>query len=303
MSDRLDWGRDGTDWPNREASRFVTAGGLRWHVQQMGAGPPVLLLHGTGASTHSWRDLAPLLARHFSVTAMDLPGHGFTEQPPLQLMSLPAMAEQLGSLVAALVAGPHLAIGHSAGAAILARMTLDGRIAPQGVVSLNGALVPMQGLPARVFTPLARLFAANSIAPRLFAWHAEDPAVVHRLLRETGSRIDRRGIELYARLAGNPGHVGAALAMMASWELLPLARDLPRLAAKLFLVAGSNDRTIPSSQAYELHARMPAASVIRLPGLGHLAHEEQPERVAELIVDLARSLDASGESSLVQIDK
>jgi len=81
MSDRLIWERDGRDWPNRSASRFVSAAGLRWHVQQFGTGPVALLVHGTGASTHSWRGLAPILAESFSVVAPDLPGHGFTEAP------------------------------------------------------------------------------------------------------------------------------------------------------------------------------------------------------------------------------
>ena len=60
---RLDWERDGRDWPNRAASRFVRAGGLDWHVQTMGQGPTVWLIHGTGAATHSWRDILPLLAQ------------------------------------------------------------------------------------------------------------------------------------------------------------------------------------------------------------------------------------------------
>jgi magnesium chelatase accessory protein len=49
MSD-LVWSRDGGDWPNREASSFVEAAGIRWHVQKMGEGAP-LLLNGTGAAT------------------------------------------------------------------------------------------------------------------------------------------------------------------------------------------------------------------------------------------------------------
>ncbi len=61
--DRLIWGTDGRDWPHRDRSRFVEAGGLRWHIQRMGDGPALLLVHGTAAATHSWRDLAPLLAR------------------------------------------------------------------------------------------------------------------------------------------------------------------------------------------------------------------------------------------------
>ena len=67
MSTALAWQREGLDWPHRETSRFVEAGGLRWHVQQMGRGPVALLIHGTGASTHSWRGLLPLLARRCRV--------------------------------------------------------------------------------------------------------------------------------------------------------------------------------------------------------------------------------------------
>ena len=46
MTARLVWERDGRDWPNRAWSRFVFADGLLWHVQVMGAGPVLLLLHG-----------------------------------------------------------------------------------------------------------------------------------------------------------------------------------------------------------------------------------------------------------------
>ena len=88
----LDFARDGADWPNREASRFVEAGGLSWHVQVMGQGPDLLLLHGTGGATHSWRGLAPLLAQHFRVVAPDLPGHGFTTARRAPDLSLPGMA-------------------------------------------------------------------------------------------------------------------------------------------------------------------------------------------------------------------
>jgi len=122
VTDRLVWERDGRDWPNRQASRFVQAVGLRWHVQVMGAGPVLLLLHGTGASTHSWRDLAPLLAKSFTVIAADLPGHGFTSTPPAHRLSLPGMAQSVAELLRVLDLRPTLVAGHSAGAAILVRM-------------------------------------------------------------------------------------------------------------------------------------------------------------------------------------
>ena len=284
-----DWARDGGDWPNREASRFVRAAGMVWHVQVMGAGPVALLAHGTGAATHSWRALAPLLARHFTVVAPDLPGHGFSPAPPGARLTLPFMARALADLCGALAVAPALAVGHSAGAAILARMCLDGLADPRALVSLNGALLPLYGLPGRVFSPLAKLIAGLPGLANLFAWHTGNRAVVERLLRETGSRIDADGVEFYARLAANPAHAGAALSMMANWDLFPLVRDLPRLRQKLLLVVGENDRSIAPADAERVRALVPGADLVRLPGLGHLAHEEAPEATARLLLDLARA--------------
>ena len=192
------------DWPLRQHSRFLTAGGLRWHVQCLGRGPAVLLVHGTGAATHTWRGLAPLLARHYTVVAPDLPAHGGTARPADDtLMTLPGMASGLRALLEALDVEPALAVGHSAGAAILARMCLDGAIAPRGLVSLNGALLELPGLPRAVFSPLARLLAASPL-PRLFAWRAGDRTAVERLVASTGSRLDAAGVDYYARLVRDP---------------------------------------------------------------------------------------------------
>ncbi len=287
MTDRPVWERDGRDWPNREASRFVLSGGLRWHVQVMGSGPPLLLVHGTAAATHSWRDLAPLLAARFTVVAPDLPGHGFTGTPPSQLLTLPGMASALAGLMDQLQVRPVLAAGHSAGAAVLLRMCLDGRIAPEQVVSLNGALLPFRQSQSDFFSGMARLLAGLPFIPAIFAWRAQNRAVADRLLRDTGSSVDARGVELYARMFRHAGHLQAALRMMANWELHPLLRDLPRLRAALLLVVGTGDRAIPAAQAERVRQILPAARILRLPGLGHLAHEERPAEVARVILGLS----------------
>jgi magnesium chelatase accessory protein len=257
MADRPSWDREGRDWPNREASRFVNAAGLRWHVQVAGQGPDLLLVHGTAAATHSWRDILPILATRFRVIAPDLPGHGFTDRPPPQRLSLPGMASSLAALLQVLGARPVLAAGHSAGAAMLLRLALDGRIAPEVVVSLNGALLPLGEKHAAFFTKAARMLVGLPFVPSLFAWRASDRAVAERLLQDTGSRIDARGVDLYARLIRHPSHVAAALGMMANWDLVPLLHDLPRLKPRLVLVVGAADRTIPPAQAERVRARLP----------------------------------------------
>ncbi|ACK51005.1 magnesium chelatase accessory protein [Methylocella silvestris BL2] len=286
MSDRLDWDKDGADWPNRATSRFVTAGELRWHVQIMGDGPVLLLLHGAGSSTHSWRDLAPLLARRFTIVAPDLPGHGFTQAPRPRDMSTDGMAKAVSSLVAALDVDPTYAAGHSAGAAILCRMRLERAIEPRLLFSLNGALLPFDGFAGRVFSPLAKMMFKNTLipAPRLFAWLASDRSSVERTLRNVGAHLDRRGVEFYARLFRNAGHVGATLGMMAHWDLKSLRRDLPRLDSHLVLVATEDDRAIPVRDAHAAAGLVPGSRKIILRRGGHLLHEERPEEAFDLIV-------------------
>jgi magnesium chelatase accessory protein len=293
IDDGPSWQTEGRDWPNRETSRFVTAGGLRWHVQLAGQGPAILLVHGTGAATHSWRALIPLLADRYTVVAPDLPGHGFTQAPDFRELSLPGMSASLAALLRKLDVSPVLVAGHSAGAAILIRMCLDRQISPQVVVSLNGALLPLHGAARHLFAPAAKLMARLPLLPGLFARHASHPATIARLLKDTGSRIDPAGQEFYRRLAANPRHVASALGMMANWELDRLADDLPRLKTPLVLVVGSNDLTIPPEQARRVHKLVRGSEVVALSGLGHLAHEERPEEIMRLLIRLIEKTPAA----------
>lgn len=287
---QLSFETDGRDWPNREASQFVKSGGLSWHVQISGSGPALLLLHGTGASTHSWRHLEPLLRQHFTVTALDFPGHGFTQSPPRDLLTLPGMARGIAGVLREIDITPELVAGHSAGAAVAARMILDKAIVPRGLISLNGALIPFGGLATHVFAPLAKMLFINPLFPRLLAWKGQDRGAVEQVIRSTGSTIDAEGLEFYRRLVSSPGHISATLGMMANWDLEPLNRALPQLGVPLLLIAGQNDKTISPEEAFAIRARVPGAKADVLRGLGHLAHEERADDVAALMLDFARGL-------------
>jgi magnesium chelatase accessory protein len=294
MRDRLQWDSDGRDWPNRAWSRFVNAAGLRWHVQVSAEREEtVLLVHGTGASSHSWRGLAPLLAKNYRVVVIDLPGHGFTGSMPPGAASLPGVAGKIAALLQSLAIAPHWAVGHSAGAAILARLAIDGALPMRAIASLNGALLPLPGWSGAVFPPVAKFLAANSLAARLFAWRANDPAAVRRLVASTGSSLDRAGLDFYGRLIGSPAHVAGTLQMMAAWDLDALQRDLPRLDVALLLLVGQQDRTVAPAEADRLRKFVPTARIETLPGLGHLAHEERPELVAEILQRFAAAMAGS----------
>ena len=129
-----EWKREGRDWPNREASRFVLASGLWWHVQVMGSGPVLLLLHGTGAATHSWRDCraAPRARLH---RRRPRPARPWLH--PDSRRRRPVARTAWRGEVAALMHGygperPSSWSGTPPGAAIALRMAIDRGIAPGG---------------------------------------------------------------------------------------------------------------------------------------------------------------------------
>lgn len=292
--DRLDWDSEKATWPNAHLSRFVDAGGLRWHVQEDGQPTDgslprktMVLLHGTGASTHSWAGLMPLLAQHYHVYAFDLPGHGFTEPIPGSSFTLPNVAALVGGLLDQDAILPDLTIGHSAGAAIACRMALDNQLTHGTIVSLNGALLPFPGAAGRMMPALAKLIFVNPFVPRFFAWRARNEVTVDRLLKSTGSDLTEEQLDLYRRLFSNASHVDAALSMMANWDLHALEEDMVNLDMPVVLVVGSDDQMVPPDISERAHKLMPDSQLRYIHGLGHLAHEEAPDDVMAVIEQIA----------------
>lgn len=274
------------DWPHRQHSHTVQAAGLSWHVQwlspQRAEKSSVLLLHGTGASSHSWAALAAHLRLRHTVIVPDLPGHAFSGRTA-EALSLPGMAAAVGALLKTLQVQPDWIVGHSAGAAVAARLCLDGHAAPRTLVALNGAWFPPRGIGNWWYAPAARLLAQNSWVPHLFAWQASRPAALDRLVASTGSRLDAAALSRYRALVGDPAHVAGVLAMMAQWDLRPLLQDLPRLLPRLLLLVGGADSTVPPQQSAQVQQQVARSVRHVLPGLGHLAHEESPEEIAVLL--------------------
>lgn len=275
------------DWPMRAQSRTIHATPHLWHVQEMGSGPLILLLHGAGASTHTWRNLAPLLAPQYRLVMPDLPGQGFTRMGNRTRCGLDAMAEDLAALCADQGWQPQAVIGHSAGGALALRLA---ELLPlRAAAGINAALGNFDGPAGVVFPILARLLALNPVVPALFARLAGTEAQVRRLLASTGSQVDADGVRLYRRLVSDPAHVDGTLAMMAQWQLDGLLSRLPQIALPVLFVTGANDRTVPPAVSRDAAARMPQAEVVDLAGLGHLVQEEAAHQTAAVVLPFLKN--------------
>lgn len=281
----MDWPRDLAGWPNAELSRRIAHPPHRWHVQEAGQGETLLLIHGAGASTHSWRDMLPRLAARFHVIALDLPGQGFTQAGGGWRCGLPQMSADIAALMAAQGWRPRALIGHSAGAALALDLAI--RLGAEGpspeVVGINPALGNFEGVAGWLFPALAKALALNPLSAAMLTLGGASPARTGRLIASTGSTLPPEGLALYARLMGDRSHVDATLRMMAQWRIDPLLERLPGIAARSLFITGAKDSAVPPRTADRAAAQMPDAQVIHLPGLGHLAHEEDPEQVLELI--------------------
>ncbi len=284
----MDWTKEHSTWPLATHSRFTLCKPHRWHVQDIGDGPALLLIHGAGGSSHCWQHLIPLLSNENRVVAIDLPGQGFTKLGAQQRCGLDTMAEDILALCDTEGVCPTAVIGHSAGAAIALRMA---EIKPMPlVVGINAALDTFQGIAGILFPVLAKTIAATPLAATLFSATTSQGSAVARIIERTGSVLSPQDISYYRRLVASPTHVQATLLMMAQWKLTPLVERLSRHKTNTLLIAAENDTAVPPEISRRAAKQMPNAVFKILPGLGHLAQEEGAPAIATLIQTELRNL-------------
>jgi pimeloyl-ACP methyl ester carboxylesterase len=255
--------------------RIVDVDGYGVHVVEMGAGPAVLLVHGFGGHTYSYRRLMPLLATDYRVVAVDLKGYGFSQRDAAAGLSFTDQAAMLHALLRRLAIDRAAVVGHSMGGAVVQRLAvthpddvsaivLAASFSPGG----RGRRVPAIPAPLlRPFLPLLAGFAASRIL-RLSYYDAGS------LTAEVG--------EGYLRPARIVGSMDGLLASMRDRAHDP-PFDPRAIHQPVLVLAGSHDRVVPLSSALKLRADYPEARVVVVDRAGHLLLEEQPEACAEAI--------------------
>jgi magnesium chelatase accessory protein len=173
---------------------------------------------------------------------------------------------------------PDAIVGHSAGAAIALEMARAGHF-DGPIIGINAALGNFTGFAGVVFPLMAKALAMTPMIAQIFTASTSRPKSVTRLIEGTGSKLSEADQRWYRALVSDRGHVNATLAMMAQWDLNPLLRDLPKHALPVLLITGDQDKAVPPTTSQNLVAKMPNAAHVSLPGLGHLAHEEDAKAI------------------------
>lgn len=255
-------------------SRFVDAAGLRLHVRDSGPreAPAVLLLHGFGASLHTWDAWARTLDTRYRVIRFDLPAAGLTGPDPAGDHSDERALQVIVSLMDTLAVPRAHLVGHSMGGRLAWRLAAEQParvdrlvlVAPDGFASPGfeygrAPEVPMLArlLPWTLPRPLLRAGMAS-------AW--ADPAAL------SDATVDR-----YHDLMRSPGVRQALIARMAQIVPQPPGPWLRRIEAPVLLVWGERDAMIPPAHAADYQRELPRSRLVLLPGVGHLPQEEAPE--------------------------
>jgi len=279
-----------------EGGEFIQVGDLEVYIQRTGEGePPLVLLHGFGASLFSWREVIHPLAENAFVVAYDRPGFGLTERPlppyPQEESpySTPAQVELVVGLMDSLNIEEAVLVGNSAGGTIALQTALEHPDRITALVLLSPAVYEGGGTPAFVkplfqlpqIQRLGPLFARNirTWGQRLLetAWH--DPARITQDIYDGYTRPLQ--VENWDR---------------ALWELV-LASEQPDLASRMeelslpvLVITGDDDRVVPTENSIRLAGEIPGAELVVLPGCGHVPQEECPQAFLDAVMAFLQSL-------------
>ncbi len=266
------------------ASRFLNVDGVRVHYRDEGQGPPVVLLHGTGASLHTWEAWTAVLGRSHRVLRMDLPGFGLTGPSPRADYSVKAYVAFLESFRQALGLERFALAGNSLGGQVAWNYAVAH---PEVVTDL--ILVDPDGFPnpkpALVFR-LARI----PVLSRLLTALDPGPLVRKSLQDAYGdpTRVTDEQLQRYRALSLRAGNRDAFVARVQHPEP-DRTEALPRISARTLVLWGEKDRLIPATDAVRFAHAIPGATLLVYPGVGHVPMEEIGERSA---ADVEAFLDA-----------
>ena len=258
---------------------MLQANGLEIAYRRVGAGPPLVLVHGAAEDARAWEPQLAALADEFTVVAWDEPGAGRSSDLPIDF-GLADYANCLAALIEALALGPAHVAGLSWGGTVVLELY---RHRPDLVATLilvdtyagwKGSL-PEAEVRARVAGARLMLEAPaeefDPTLPGLFA--GERPAEFVPLLEEMAAAV-------------RPESLRAQLDVMAEADQRDL---LPRIAVPTLLIWGELDARSPLSVARQFERAIPSTKLVVIPGAGHLSNLDQPERFNQAVREFCRA--------------
>jgi pimeloyl-ACP methyl ester carboxylesterase len=264
----------------------IEIGGLRVAYQRAGAGPPLLLLHGGPLDSREWRRQLEGLADEFTVVAWDTPGCGRSADPP-EPFRLRDYVACLAAFIAALgLEHPHV-LGLSFGSGLALELYRWQPAVPRSLI-LASAYAGWAGSlpPAEAEARKQRMRRMIELPPA--AWARE---WLPTLLTDTAPA---EVVDELSAILSDFHPAGQRALLRSGFAEQDLREVLPRVAVPTLLLYGDKDVRSPLNVAEELHAGIPGSTLVVIPGVGHLADMEAPDRFNAEVRRFLRSVERVG---------
>lgn len=272
-------------------SRYVTVDGIKAHYIVAGKGPPLLLLHGLGASTVTWRDNVGPLSQHFRVYALDLPGHGNSDKLSIEYDST-RIVRLLVLTIKALGIEELAIIGNSVGGALALMIALRHPDLVSKLVLVNSAAL------GREITFYLRLVSIPFLGKMLEGSGLNGTRLMLKKIFHDPRFVTQDLIDELSRSRSSPGAKDAVVKVirntvnvMGVRQDYVLADELQSLGLPLLVIWGREDRILPVSHAYRASEEAPTASVHVFDHCGHWPQMEKANAFNCLVSDFLSGSD------------
>lgn len=255
-----------------DPSQFLSLNGRKIHYRDEGEGPTIVLIHGTGASLHTWEDWTQDLIKDYRVIRLDLPAYGLTGQDPQKRYSSKDYVDLLDAFLTELKVDKFHLAGNSLGGLV---SWLYASYYPEKIEKL--VLLDPSGFPFKstpMVIKMAKIPVLNNfiryVTPRSFIEkNIKEVYYDHSLIKD--STIDR-----YYDLTLFEGN-RTAFIDRAYIEREDYRDRLSLISAPTLILWGENDNWIPVSDAARFKAAIENAQVVIMPKTGHVPMEERPQ--------------------------
>ena len=262
-------------------SRFIPVLGMQVHVRDEGpaADPlPIVLLHGTSASLHTWNGWAAAMRSQRRVIRFDLPGFGLTGPSPDSDYSIAAYVRFVTATLDALGVSRFVLAGNSLGGEIAWETAL---VVPQRVerlILVDAAGYPLQSGSSKISIPVGFQLARLPLL-RPLSQHTLPRGVVESSVREVygdPSRVTPELVDRYFELAlrqGNRRALGQRLDLVMKTQPARIAQ----VAVPTLILWGGRDRLLPLEFGQRFARDIAGSRLVVFELLGHVPHEEDPQ--------------------------
>jgi len=254
--------------------------GLQVHIRDEGPHDdpaPIVLLHGTSASLHTWDGWAQALRDKRRVIRFDLPGFGLTGPSADHDYSMDAYVRFVQAVLDRLDVTRFVIAGNSLGGQVAwsTAAALPERVA--GLILVDASGYPRESMPTQPSVPLGFRIAATP-GLRLLAQYTLPRGVVERTVRDVygdPSKVTPELVDLYSAMtlrAGNRDALGRRIAQGYTGNVALLSK----IQAPTLILWGGKDRLLPPELGRRFARDIPGAKLVVFDGLGHVPHEEDP---------------------------